>query len=128
MVWEKDVYVQSKCDLGDPTDLRFPTCKGLVPGSAHLTGMTRRDLSGQERGPTRGSLCEGIGSCPGCRPTEPTAEGKYGINLSSLGISTRCWVQTPLLPGCLFRGVGAAVCPGCVEEGWLGQPQVCDPL
>lgn len=42
MAREKDVYVQSKCDLGDPTDLRFPTCKGLVPGSAHLTGTTYR--------------------------------------------------------------------------------------
>lgn len=74
MAWEKDVYVQSEHDLGDPTNLRFPTCKGLVPGSAHLTGTTGRDLSGQERGPMRGSLCEGIEFCLGRRPTEPTTE------------------------------------------------------
>lgn len=46
------VSIQSKCGLEDPTDLRFPMCKGLVPGSAHHTGTTERDIRvvGKERG------------------------------------------------------------------------------
>lgn len=43
---------QSKCGLEDPTDLRSPMCKGLVPGPAHHTGTTERDirLVGKKRG------------------------------------------------------------------------------
>lgn len=46
------VSIQSKCDLEDPTDLRFPMCKGLVPGSANHAGTTERDIRvvGKKRG------------------------------------------------------------------------------
>lgn len=43
-----DVYVQYKCGVGDPADLRLPMCKGLVPDSDHLTETTEKDISGQE--------------------------------------------------------------------------------